>query len=317
MKGISFVICCYNSVDRLPETLRHIAAQKFRGGSNWELIIVNNNSTDGTRAMAEEFATSHPQIKTSVIDEKNPGLSHARHAGFSNAAFEYIVLCDDDNWLDPFYGQTVYDLFEKEPQIGIIGGIGEAVTNGSFPTWFKQFEYAYAVGKLFGNGGYVKYAYGAGMGLRKSVYQQALDRGFTSLLSDRKGKELSSAGDLELCYIFQFMGYRIFQSDKLRFKHFIDQGKLTDDYWKRLNIGFAKTLMALRPYDLVLSKRTESPRMLWMKEYAYIIKDTFANLYKRNQDWQYLLTSIKVMASKQKEFCSNIQSIRKFAAFNQ
>lgn len=313
MKGVSVIICCFNSALRLPETLTHLERQVVRPGIPWELIIVNNNSSDNTAAVAAAFFDAS-SLQGTFVDESNPGLSHARHKGFLTAKYEYILLCDDDNWLSENYVQTVYDLFELHPKLGIVGGIGEAVANIAIPSWFQDNQNSYAVGLLFGKGGYVKYVYGAGMGLRKSVYLQALEKGFRSLLTDRKGLELSSGGDIELCFMFRLMGYEIFQSDQLSFKHFVDESKLTENYRQRINKGFAKTLLALRPYDLVVSKRRESPGVLWFKEYCYLVKETMLNLIESKEDWSYLKSALKIMLTHQKEFCLNVEQVRTFAS---
>lgn len=312
-KGISIVICCYNSAERLPKTLHHIAEQKISSNIPWELIIVNNNSNDDTKNVAEQFIKQHPSINGYLVDESSPGLSIARHKGFQTSSFEYVILCDDDNWLAEDYVETAFDHLEKNNEIGILGGVGEAVAENKIPEWFWQKQNAFAVGKLFSTGGYVKYVYGAGMVLRKSIYQAALNQGFVSLLSDRKGKELSSGGDIELCYIYQLMGYKIFQSDKLNFKHFVSDSKLTIEYKNRINEGFAKTILVLRPYDLVVNKRKESVNSLWFKEYCYIAKEAIVNIFHPKEEWAYLISSLKIMLTHRKEFCNNIMSIRAFA----
>ncbi len=315
MNGISIVICCYNSAERLPKTLRHIAEQKFSSDIQWEVIIVNNNSNDDTKKVAEQFINKNPSIKAHVVDEFSPGLSTARHKGFETSSYEYMLLCDDDNWLENDYVETAFNLLEKNEDIGIIGGVGEAVAETKIPDWFWQKQNAYAVGKLFSTGGYVKYVYGAGMVLRKSVYMAALNKAFVSLLSDRKGKEVSSGGDIEICYIYQLMGYKIFQSDNLKFKHFVSDSKLTSEYKNKINKGFAKTILVLRPYDLVVNKRNESAHSLWFKEYCYIAREAITNLFHPKEDWTYLKSSLKLMLTHRKEFCKNIIAIRTFAAY--
>ena len=55
MKGISIIICCYNSAKRLHETLKHLALQQVSDTIHWEVILVNNNSTDATTQIALEI----------------------------------------------------------------------------------------------------------------------------------------------------------------------------------------------------------------------------------------------------------------------
>jgi glycosyltransferase involved in cell wall biosynthesis len=53
--GVSVIICCYNSAALLPQTLEHLANQQTAGEISWEIIIVNNNSTDNTAEIAENI----------------------------------------------------------------------------------------------------------------------------------------------------------------------------------------------------------------------------------------------------------------------
>jgi hypothetical protein len=109
------------------------------------------------------------------------------------------------------------------------------------------------------------------------------------------------------------MGYKVLLSEQLHFTHFIESSRLTTDYWKRLNKGFAKTVITLRPYDLVLTKRSESSLILWAKEFAYILKSAAKNMFKKDQDWNYLKSALKLMVSHKKQFCENVDAIRAFA----
>src|SRR5688500_17791752 len=96
-EGLSVVICCYNSAERLPQTLRHLAIQKYSPGLNWEVIIVDNNSLDATADVArKEWAQYSTRVPLKVVTERDPGLSAARSKGVSSASFEFIVFCDDD-----------------------------------------------------------------------------------------------------------------------------------------------------------------------------------------------------------------------------
>ena len=100
MTGISIIICCYNSAKRLPETLAHLANQQVDGGVRWELILVNNNSTDETEVVAQNLwgALGSP-APLKIFEEPLPGLSYARNNGMKKAIYEVFLFCDDDNWL--------------------------------------------------------------------------------------------------------------------------------------------------------------------------------------------------------------------------
>src|SRR5436190_1893505 len=103
MDGISIIVCCYNSSLRLPKTIEHLAAQKTSSFLNWEVIFVNNSSTDNTTdVVAKEWSKYNLQnVGFKIIDEPKAGQSFARIKGVETALYDLIVFCDDDNWLCP------------------------------------------------------------------------------------------------------------------------------------------------------------------------------------------------------------------------
>ena len=124
---ISVIICCYNSKDRLEPTLKALAQQKEINFS-WEIIVVNNNSNDNTTEVAKclwKLTGSNTPFK--IVDESQPGLSSARKKGVKEAKGEYILFCDDDNWLAPNYIQNAVDIMDSDEQLGALCGYNEPV----------------------------------------------------------------------------------------------------------------------------------------------------------------------------------------------
>ena len=175
MCGISIIVCCHNSASRLPHTIQHLVEQDVANHVKWEVILIDNDSTDGTATVAERLWKKYGQPTTlRVIEEKRSGLSFARQTGFVNAKYEYCLFCDDDNWLDKHYVTNVFQTMEKNEQIGVLGGVGEAVCEIGPPEWFRNNQCNYAVGPqslLEGDITYTRgFVYGAGAVFRKSVF---------------------------------------------------------------------------------------------------------------------------------------------------
>ncbi len=98
---VSVVIPVFNNQATIAATLASGFAQRFDGGV--EGIVVNDGSTDGTRAVLTEF-----DDRIRVIDQRNLGVSAARNAGIAAAAGEYIALLDgDDIWMEDKLARTV------------------------------------------------------------------------------------------------------------------------------------------------------------------------------------------------------------------
>ncbi|HLB90290.1 MAG TPA: glycosyltransferase, partial [Terriglobales bacterium] len=108
--GVSAIVCCYNSASRLPATLAHLASQRCEGRFPWEVILVDNASTDGTGRIAQELWPQDAPVHLRVVHEARLGLAYARQRGISAARYELLSFVDDDNWVCPNWVQLVWEL---------------------------------------------------------------------------------------------------------------------------------------------------------------------------------------------------------------
>jgi glycosyltransferase involved in cell wall biosynthesis len=275
--GISVVICCYNSAQRITPTLQHLFLQKEISLSSWEIIIVNNCSTDNTVEVAtmlwKSFAEDKPPFK--IIDEITPGLSVARKKGIEASDFDYVLFCDDDNWLNENYLSVALSTMQNSPAIGVLGGKGIPVFENSEPPYFWVNQYhTLAVGKQSNINGDITdgrgVLYGAGMILNKSAYHLLTNHyKFNFLVSDRLGGNLLSSGDHELCLALKKIGYRIFYNESLEFKHYIPANRTTIPYYKKLFLGFGSSYAMLQAYRVSVRK----PNI--KDDYRYVIIQCF------------------------------------------
>lgn len=96
---VSVVVPCYNQAQFLAPALQSILAQSF---SDWEVLLVDDGSTDQTRSVAAEF--TDPRIR--YLHQENRGLAAARNSGIRAARSEIIALLDsDDVWEPEFLGR--------------------------------------------------------------------------------------------------------------------------------------------------------------------------------------------------------------------
>src|SRR4051812_24229138 len=96
MARISVVVPAFNVEAYLQECLASIAAQT---APDLEVIVVDDGSADGTRAVAEAFAAGDPRFR--VISQPNRGLGAARNAGVAAARGTYLAFVDGDDVLPP------------------------------------------------------------------------------------------------------------------------------------------------------------------------------------------------------------------------
>ena len=98
--NITVILCTYNRCATLSRALASVAASELPQVAKWEVIVVDNNSTDGTRAVVEEFCRQHPG-RFRYLFESRQGLSQARNAGIREARGDILAFMDDDVTVEP------------------------------------------------------------------------------------------------------------------------------------------------------------------------------------------------------------------------
>lgn len=255
-KGISVIVCCYNSSLLLPETLKHLALQKLVEDIPWEVIIVNNASFDNTEEAAfNEWSKYNASAGFKVVSEQEQGIIYARKKGLSFARYEYILFCDDDNWLQNDYLEKAFQLMEKLPDAGALGGCSEVVTDGLLPEWWEENKNSFAVGNQAVKSGDVTqrgYLWGAGLITRKIILDSVFDSRYPFILSGRKGNQVISGDDSEICSRIILLGWKLYYHEDLNFKHFLPKERLTDEYRDKLIAGFESTYGIQKKYKLAI-----------------------------------------------------------------
>lgn len=104
MKYISFTVPCFNS----QEYMRKCIDSLLKGGSDVEIIIINDGSKDGTLEIANEYLEKYPDI-VRVVDKENGGHGSGVNAGLARAEGLYFKVVDSDDWVDE---QALYKLLE-------------------------------------------------------------------------------------------------------------------------------------------------------------------------------------------------------------
>lgn len=269
--GVSIIICCYNSAQRLPETLAHLKAQIVPEHIPWEVIVVDNASTDGTGEVAFSLWRNLPGVPFRVVHEPKPGLMNARMKGFEAAQYEFVSFIDDDNWVAENWVQTVYEKMLEYPQAGAIGGRSEAVFESPPPDWFNNFKTAFAVGDQASEEGELiggRTLWGAGLNLRKQAWLIIMNKDFLPLLSGRKGASLTAGEDSEICYAFLLSGWDLVYTPDLFFYHCLDSRRINWEHLCKMYRGFGRSDVYLGFYKQLLqqSDNGNEPERKWAQK---------------------------------------------------
>lgn len=118
MKKISIVIPVYNSERFLERCIKSILDQTF---TNWELILVDDGSTDASGDICDTISKNYDQIY--VIHQQNQGYSGARNAGLELVSGDYVTFVDSDDWLERDALETLYKGIIAEDADYAIGGV--------------------------------------------------------------------------------------------------------------------------------------------------------------------------------------------------
>ena len=228
---ISVVVCCYNSSSRLPETIQHLAQQNIQSGFNWEIINIDNASTDNTKLVAQQELNKTTNIDYRIIDELEKGLARARERGVKEAKFGIIIFCDDDNHLQPDYLEKARSLMASRPEVGILGGLVKPKLAYYPGKWIEAMYTAMGIGARGSEDGYTDWVFGAGMAIRKKIFTDLKERNIEFILSDRVGSKQTAGGDSELCELAKFIGYKIYYSSSLVLYHYMQAYRLKKSFF--------------------------------------------------------------------------------------
>jgi glucosyl-dolichyl phosphate glucuronosyltransferase len=195
---ISVILCTHNRAHTLATALESIAAQSISGSVGWDVVVVDNNSSDETRQVVEDFQRRYPD-RFSYFFEKQQGISHARNRGIREAHGEILAFIDDDETAPPNWLQNLTANLHNGEWSGA-GGRILPQWNCDRPRWLSdQSAFTLAPLAVFDlgtkDGPLTESPFGANMAFRKEVFSAC--GGFRTDLG-RVGKGMLSGEDSEL-----------------------------------------------------------------------------------------------------------------------
>jgi glucosyl-dolichyl phosphate glucuronosyltransferase len=130
---ITVILCTYNRAESLARALASVAKSQMPDGAVWEVVVVDNNSSDNTRAVVTEFAEHSPHIFRYVFEPK-PGKSNALNRGIRETNADVIAFMDDDVQVEPDW---LYKLTRVFSDPSYSGSGGRIVPQSAFtpPAW--------------------------------------------------------------------------------------------------------------------------------------------------------------------------------------
>lgn len=132
---LTAAICTWNRCESLRKTLEGFTQLRIPADTEWELLVVNNNSTDGTDDVIRAFSDRLP---IRGVFEPTPGQSNARNRVVAEANGDYILWTDDDVTVSPDWLVAYAEAFKARPDGALFGGPIEPAFDGTPPPWLTQ-----------------------------------------------------------------------------------------------------------------------------------------------------------------------------------
>ncbi|MCG9793908.1 glycosyltransferase family 2 protein [Flavobacterium algicola] len=114
---LSIIIPCYNSSLTLNDTIISVISQSF---IDWEIILVNDGSTDNTDTISLAWSKKNPRIR--YFSKKNEGLAKTRNFAISKADGKYILPLDSDNLVEKDFARKAIEILDSNQFIGVVHG---------------------------------------------------------------------------------------------------------------------------------------------------------------------------------------------------
>ncbi|MDW8322983.1 MAG: glycosyltransferase [Burkholderiales bacterium] len=253
----SVIVCTYNRAHSLLGCLQALAASQGVGALSWEVLVVDNNSTDDTAQVVQRLTHELP-ITIRYTFEPQQGLNHARNRGMRESHGRFFAFIDDDITVSPQWLSAIYESFLRH-DADAVGGRIHLDPNLRLPRWIKDDETKGFLGfqdygdEPFRMDGIARYPFGGNMAFNRRVIERI---GYFNPMLGRKGagrtrKELFKGAETDYFHRLAGMGdARIFYEPRAIVYHHVQPFQLTKKYLRTIhtNAGYQKAYFDDTPY---------------------------------------------------------------------
>ncbi|OKH14324.1 glycosyl transferase [Fischerella major NIES-592] len=237
----------YNGESRLPKVLERLQNQTGVTHLKWEIIVVDNNSTDNTAKVVQEYqAIWHKDVSFQYFFEAEQGFPFARQRAIKEANGELIGFLDDDNLPALNWVQAAYTFAKEHPRAGAFGSRIHGTYETNPPEELKPIIFYLAIvdrgsQPLIYEPRKKGFPPGAGLVVRRNVWKQHVPSRL--FLVGRAGKSFMPAGeDTEALLYIHKAGWEIWYNPAMEIEHVIPSWRLEKTYLMTLmrSIGLGR-----------------------------------------------------------------------------
>ncbi len=237
----------YNASSRIASILERLKNQQNTASLTWEVLVVDNNSTDTTvEIVAHCQANWLPSVPFRYVNEPKQGASHARLRAIQDARGQWIGFLDDDNWPDLNWVAAICKFAQRHPQAGAVNGNISGLFEVEPPQGFEKISAFFPVIQRSNTEAFCfntyKYAHkkvmppGAGLAIRKEAWCECVPQ--TLVLQGPIGSSLNLKGeDIEALMYLSQKNWKIWFNPEQNIEHYISRKRFERDYLMRFFRG--------------------------------------------------------------------------------
>lgn len=289
---LSLIIPTYNNASVVLRSLETWVNQSFPK-EEFEVIVVDNNSTDNTAELVQNFIKDKPNFQ--YVLETKKGSTNARHAGAKLAQADILLFCDDDGLFNPDCVQSILDVYQMNPDVAAVAGKITVEWDKEAPDWIEP--YLFMFGQLdYGDEIIFRkdiYLNGGIFSIRKSIFEEL--GGFNP---DLIGDYLVGDGDTGLVIKLHKANKLIGWTPFAEMKHlqFVEKHGTVEGMGRRFfNVGISNTYGFYREQNFkmnvqVLRYRLNSFLFYWKKKLEYMLfkdKKQYFSMMQRKGELQF------------------------------
>jgi len=282
--SVDVVICTWNRADQLSATLESLTKLILPYDRQLRIILVDNNSTDGTATIIEEFANHKffNRHKLLSLFEKQQGHTYSRNAAIVHLDSDLVMWTDDDVAVDSFWIQKMVEFADLHPETAFFGGPIVARLLPHCPDWVEKnwetLKGCFAdrqIGDLPLALTHEQLPYGANFAVRSSVQKAfTFDTDLGRCADDVLGED-----ELDVMRRMLDAGLSGQWNPEARVKHVIPSGRVDEEYIRQYFVGQGRALVRKStPWDC-------SPRKLWWASLGNYLMFRFKRKFADSPSW--------------------------------
>lgn len=233
---ISFIVCTYNREKYIYECLSRLAKNTVQ--TNWEIVLIDNNSSDHTAAECKRFEKDFPKVNYRYFVETQQGLSFARNRGIKEAKGDWLVFLDDDAMVETDYIANLQKHLDSHPKAKAFGGQIVPFFEDGEPNWYSKWSMGFVSAIDRGNRVHEfpdnKFPIGANMGIKREIIEQV---GAFNTVLGRTGNNLLAGEEKDLFNRLRKAGGTILYFPNIGVQHCIPGRRTTREFVERLAYG--------------------------------------------------------------------------------